>query len=256
LLLPGGGADIDPAKSKLFKAANVIYQEAEKSNKLGRRFPIWGTCLGWELLATLASNYGVLTKSGDFNHQGVSDAIFQLDRSAGMFRTMPPRLFRPLEHKGKLLYFSHHMGVTPEAFEQSLDAKCWRIVAEGQDAQGKAFVAAAESRCRPYYGVQFHPEKSLFEWYSKADIPHSFVANEITRHFIGFLGKQLKQARPIAKDEAWILGNSIHKQGKLINMGDSYFGQIYLFSNASRPKDAPFEDHVRPAFDDFTVSQA
>merc|ERR1711991_865347 len=62
LLLPGGDASISP-KSQLRVAADTIFQLALTSSKNGNPFPIFGHCLGFELLNVIVANdNSVLTK--------------------------------------------------------------------------------------------------------------------------------------------------------------------------------------------------
>jgi gamma-glutamyl hydrolase len=228
LLFPGGGASLDPENSKILRAASILYQEAEKSNKMGLRFPIWGTCLGWELLATLASDYSVLKDSGKFLHPGMSSPIREVVSSSRMFHGMSKKLLRAVGKEQVLFYFSHEFGVTPQLFHDKLDSRCWKINALGNDLTGKYFVSAAESTCRPYFGVQFHPEKPLFEWYSKVSIPHSFDSNEVSRHFIAILDQELRWSRPTHLKESEAFANDIH-QFPITTNGDQYFFQEYIF---------------------------
>jgi gamma-glutamyl hydrolase len=210
--------------------------------------------LGWELIATLASNYKILTESGNFVHLGVTSSLFEVDSKAAIFSKMRPVLKFSMEHGSKLFYYSHQLGVTPEMFNKSMDTRCWKITALSRDSIGKKFVAAAESTCRPYYGVQFHPEKNLFEWYSKADIPHSFSATEVTRHFIAFLGKEIRKSRTTTVRESWVYENDIHNY-KITKGGDDYFYQRYLFPNTTSSvngENDKLDDvdgmHMNPAF--------
>jgi hypothetical protein len=39
-------------------AGKVLWNYATKSNSEGDQYPIWGTCLGFELIATLSNNGG------------------------------------------------------------------------------------------------------------------------------------------------------------------------------------------------------
>lgn len=54
VLFPGGGASFT-ASDGYAAAAQIIYDIAKQMNDEGDYFPIWGTCLGFQLLVTLAS---------------------------------------------------------------------------------------------------------------------------------------------------------------------------------------------------------
>lgn len=56
VLFPGGGYEIN-IKNTWTSNADYILKYAISENKKGNSFPVWGTCLGWELLAYLTSGY-------------------------------------------------------------------------------------------------------------------------------------------------------------------------------------------------------
>jgi len=237
ILLPGGGASLDPADSKILRAATILWKEAEAANEAGKRFPIWGTCLGWELISVLAANdYTILDESGPFLDANRAAAIKVVNWKTELFRSMDTSLKRPIAEGGKMFFFSHEKGVTPEKFHQYL-GNCWQIVALGRDAKEKTFVAAAESLCRPYFGVQFHPEKAVYEWFSKAAFPHDFASTEVVRHFISLFSAELRRSRPSLVDEQQAFAHDIH-QFPVITLGDQYFYQVYVFDNKKSQDDA------------------
>ena len=51
ILLPGGGGDDD-----YFAKGRQIYEQAISMNDAGDFFPVWGTCLGFEYLASYAAD--------------------------------------------------------------------------------------------------------------------------------------------------------------------------------------------------------
>ncbi|KAI2662278.1 Gamma-glutamyl hydrolase [Labeo rohita] len=53
VLFPGGGVSLE--SSGYSKAAGIFYRLALEANSNGDYFPIWGTCLGFELLTLLTS---------------------------------------------------------------------------------------------------------------------------------------------------------------------------------------------------------
>lgn len=56
VLFPGGDTDIN-ITTKWTQNADYIFKYAMEQNKKGNVFPIWGTCLGMQLLAYLSSGY-------------------------------------------------------------------------------------------------------------------------------------------------------------------------------------------------------
>jgi gamma-glutamyl hydrolase len=56
VLFPGGGVEFD-MKTPWTSNANYILQYAMQQNDAGNVFPVWGTCLGFQLLSYLTANY-------------------------------------------------------------------------------------------------------------------------------------------------------------------------------------------------------
>jgi len=232
LLFAGGDADIRPG-SKYYLAAAKLYKWAMQSNARGEDFPIFGTCLGWELLSVLAAggNYSVL--ADDFEDAGRAAPIKFTVAPADtrMFKALDFSVARALQ-ASPIAYFSHHMGVTPRAFEGDDALKAaFRVVAVAQDANGKEFVAAAEGRAAPVFAVQFHPEKAAYEWYSHALIPHGSEAVAVTAAVAGAFGNAVRASKRRARfmeGEREAFTRDVHA-GKVKYLGDAYFSEVYLF---------------------------
>jgi len=54
LLIPGGAVSIH--SSPYAEASNFFFDLAKMDNDAGDTFPIWGTCLGFEMLALMAND--------------------------------------------------------------------------------------------------------------------------------------------------------------------------------------------------------
>lgn len=60
------------------------------------------------------------------------------------------------------------MGENIEGFNEN-----WQVIATNLDRNGIEFISAFESRKKPIYGIQFHPEKNIFEWAPNRGINHT-----------------------------------------------------------------------------------
>jgi gamma-glutamyl hydrolase len=78
VLFTGGGIDIN-IKNKWTSNADYVLKWAINENKKGRVFPVWGTCLGWELLAYLTSGYDSKVLSPVRGESGVRNTLDILD---------------------------------------------------------------------------------------------------------------------------------------------------------------------------------
>ena len=231
LLLPGGGASLDPADSQYYRAAAYLLDLAERANAAGNRFTVWGTCLGWELLAVWASgnNYSIL--SSGFTDEGRMASV-QILPGAGEEIMLASSLLRHALEASPSTFYSHEMGINPKAMRDNVAlSRAFKILALGHDEKHREFVAIAQGRHRPYYAVQFHPEKVVFEWTTKANISHSDDALLVGRAFAIFFNDQVRQSRPgqFARGEKEAFERSVHAVGKLKYLGDSYFSEVYVF---------------------------
>ncbi|KAI0241550.1 Gamma-glutamyl hydrolase [Lamellibrachia satsuma] len=60
VLFPGGAANV--TDSPFAKVGRFFYEKAMQSNDKGDYFPLWGTCLGFELLADLTAEDSILKR--------------------------------------------------------------------------------------------------------------------------------------------------------------------------------------------------
>lgn len=68
------------------------------------------------------------------------------------------------------MYFNHNWAVSLETYNTNSYLKnFWNLVSTATSPQNERFVASVEAKKYPFYGVQFHPEKNLFEWKVFAD---------------------------------------------------------------------------------------
>ena len=56
--------------------------------------------------------------------------------------------------------------------------KFWKALSWNYDRKGLKYVSSIEAWKYPFIGVQFHPEKNIYEWsYREPRIPHSKYYN-------------------------------------------------------------------------------
>lgn len=58
----------------------------------------------------------------------------------------------------------------------------FKITGTNTDTSGTVFIASVEGKTSPIFGVQYHPEKNIFEW--KVPAPHSYAAVEVAANHI------------------------------------------------------------------------
>lgn len=62
----------------------------------------------------------------------------------------------------------------------------FRILSLNHDLENVEFISSLEHITYPFYGLQFHPEKNLYEWKIGQKIPHGESAVQIAQYFANF----------------------------------------------------------------------
>jgi gamma-glutamyl hydrolase len=140
-------------------------------------------------------------------------------------------MFEALTTKAPL-YFNHVWGVDTKTYlnnEKLLEA--YSVLSYSADRQGRAFVAWVESRDYPIYGVQFHPEKTAFEWKIQKAINHAGAAIKVTQNIGNFFVDEARKnnntfSNPEEEDKALIYNyNPVRIEGG--------FMQVYFLNNVN-----------------------
>lgn len=161
VLFPGGDTDIN-IKTKWTQNADYIFKYAMEQNKKGNVFPIWGTCLGMQLLAYLTSSYDGGAIAPVRGQVAVRNTI-SIQSGSTLLGDLPVNLRNRLESGDGILYFNHHFAVTRSYYDTHQKLRdFWRVDAYTTTSYQDEFLSVFSAKDYPFYGVQFHPEKNLF----------------------------------------------------------------------------------------------
>ena len=126
VLFTGGGIEFD-MKNKWTQTADHILKYAIDQNKKGNPYPIWGTCLGFELLAYLTSGYDDKCLSGVRGETAVKNTIKITDQSY-LYDNLSDNLKYNLQNGQGILYFNHNLAVKTDYFYNSPSMKAfWKM---------------------------------------------------------------------------------------------------------------------------------
>jgi gamma-glutamyl hydrolase len=89
-----------------------------EQNKKGNVFPIWGTCLGMQLLAYLTSGYDGAAIAAVNGEVAIRNTI-QIQPNSVLYSGISQDLKYHLENGKGVLYFNHHFAVRKEYFEKN-----------------------------------------------------------------------------------------------------------------------------------------
>lgn len=186
--MPGGGALLPDSAKRMYE--NAVRANVERND----HFPIWGTCNGFEWLVQLAGG----TLDTGFDSENISLPLEMTDAapSSRLFSDLDAELYAILQDPNSTSAFNNHgAGITPDHFAGfSALSSTFTMLSTSADRNGQEFVStmeAADARL-PFYGVQWHPEKNVWEngeypsGASYENIPHTPSAMEITLYLARF----------------------------------------------------------------------
>ncbi|XP_077456758.1 gamma-glutamyl hydrolase [Stigmatopora argus] len=226
LLLIGGASNLET--SDFARVANIFYHLALKANDGGDYFPMWGTCLGMQLLTVLVSGHNLLEKATAENIAlplNFTRAAF----SSRMFAAFPKELMKALEEEPLAGHF-HHYGLTVKAFEENKELTNFFSVISTNIAQnGVHFISTFEGKRYPFYGVQWHPEVNCFQWDSTLSFPHSPHAVQLSSLLAQFFVNEGRRSLHNFDDPKVEALTLIYSYTPIFAGNFSGFEQIYFF---------------------------
>ncbi|KAL0871974.1 hypothetical protein ABMA27_004415 [Loxostege sticticalis] len=192
VLFPGGATYFNQSHGYA-DAGQHIYELAMEMNDAGDYFPIFGTCLGFELLIILASGRGEPENRVKCHAFCNSAVEFTKDfRSSKMFKNINNDIDRMLAHEN-ITANAHQFCVLDENMKRHNLTVDWRVTSYSEDENGLRYISSVEHRRYPFYGVQFHPEKSSFEWKASHKYAHSQNAIKANRYFMDFFVEECRK---------------------------------------------------------------
>ena len=169
------GADLSPYAS----TAQAIFSEVQAAAAQGETWPLWGTCLGFELIHVLGSglNKSVLTSGWDSENLTETTSFTAAASSSRLWGSAPTAQAAASSFSRlPIAMNAHSMGISPADFYGSAPLVAgFDVLATGVDRAGSAFVASIEGKALPIYATQWHPEKVMYEW----DPPNAATAHTL-----------------------------------------------------------------------------
>mmetsp|Transcript_32783 Transcript_32783/g.57050 ORF Transcript_32783/g.57050 Transcript_32783/m.57050 type:complete len:318 (+) Transcript_32783:2299-3252(+) len=179
----------DGSYSRYAQVGCRFVELAKQAKTKGIYYPIWGTCLGHELIHICENNGSSSTLSDvkgeppyiqrhDFHQEAYTSKMF------GGFGAM---YAMSILHNEKASWFNHHFAVEPKTYQASNSlSSSFVILATAKDREGTEYVSFAESKDYPIYTTQAHPERNTWEFSTSNEIPHSSGAVYSTNYLAHF----------------------------------------------------------------------
>jgi gamma-glutamyl hydrolase len=168
LLIPGGSNIYRPMNSTFANQTRRIYNLAVSMNVDEHDyFPVWGTCQGFDQLMIYGSSdewsasiFATVDAEQLFLPLKFRDSI----STSFLLENTPSHILSTLSQQNCTANF-HYWGLTPQAFDADPKlSAAYTVLATSYDRHGKEFVALVEGTVLPFFGSQFHSEKTAFEW--------------------------------------------------------------------------------------------
>ncbi|KAG4978112.1 hypothetical protein GLYMA_13G268000v4 [Glycine max] len=221
------------AKSGLyFETVTKIFKKILEKNDAGDHFPLFATCLGFELITMIISqDNNILEEFSASNQASTLQFVENANIGESVFQRFPPELLGKMS-TDCLVMQNHRYGISPgKLLNNPKLSSFFEILTTCTDEDDKVYVSTVRSQNYPVTGFQWHPEKNAFEWGSPR-IPHTEDAIQITQYVANFLVSEARKSlnRPVAQE---LLDNLIY------NYSPTYCGkagkgydEVYIFAQA------------------------
>ncbi|KAJ8924851.1 hypothetical protein NQ315_001006 [Exocentrus adspersus] len=228
VLFPGGGTYFN-VTGGYGQAAKQIYKFALEANTKGIYYPVWGSCLGMEVLAFASLDGKDIRVDCLLKNVAVPLNFTKAARKSKLFSKAPKSVLTALASQDVAFNF-HRYCLTKSVLEENSILSNWKVLATNKDVNQLEFISAMESKEFPIYGVQFHPEKNQFE-FEKNKIPHSKEAVEVAQYFGNFFVDEARRNNntfpSIATEKKSLIYNYNPRYTGL--KGNSVYEQLYVF---------------------------
>ena len=227
VLFPGG--DVSVTDSDYARIGNVIYKQAITAFCQNDYFPLWGICLGFELLATMVSG-----SSSVLSHSNSENLLLPLNftpeyRKSRLFADISPELAQYISTAPTTLNL-HQNCVSTETFKANKQLKnFFNVLSTNNDRNGKQFVSTMEGTKYPFYSTQWHPEKNSFEWSTALNIPHYPMSVKVTQYMSNFFVNQTRYSRHKFKSSREEQAQLIYNYPTVYTGNISNWEQTYIF---------------------------
>ncbi|AES66557.1 putative gamma-glutamyl hydrolase [Medicago truncatula] len=212
-----------------FETVRRIFKKVLEKNDAGDYFPLYATCLGFELISMIISeDNNILEEFSARNQASSLQFVKNAYIEGSVFQRFPPDLLKKLS-TDCLIMQNHRYGISPaKLLGNKKLASFFEILTTCNDEDNKVYVSTVRSRNYPVTGFQWHPEKNAFEW-GTPSIPHTEDAIRTTQYVANFLVSEARKSskRPVAQE---LRDNLIYNyRPTYCGKAGKGFDEVYIF---------------------------
>ena len=204
------------------------------------------TCLGFEWLLQMTSrDWQVLDLGYDAMNLSLALQFTPFVKASELFGDAPDEIVKAFAERNMTLN-NHDKGIQPKDFyEHPQLGQFFHILATNVDRRGVPFVSAIEAKRFRIFGVQFHPEKNMFEWGTYPDgtpyevIDHAPDAIQASQYLANFFVDQARRNTNHGFHSAEQERNALIYNYHAFMTTWPDFVQSYLFSKYRYPPNDP-----------------
>lgn len=130
-----------------------------------------------------------------------------------------------------LAFNSHTNGIHPDRFlvDDGLGSMFKVTSVSYVPGTGEAFVASMESDQYPFFGTQFHPEKTTTMFNDDSKVNHSVLSEQLNRALADkFVNLARRNPNGETLDFAQVQAMLVQNYGHVVT--DGYYGDVYVFN--------------------------
>jgi gamma-glutamyl hydrolase len=219
VVFPGGSVDRISGDyyKKYIETYKHIYNYAKKQTDNGIYYPLWSTCLGFEFMILMEKHTN--EEIHDYYTQNIIihktnatryNVPLNLSTLHNKYNLLLNNFFSEFSYNDIikyssecLLYMNHEYGypITGDFLDEY---NFFDILLTNKDKDGVEYISAIKHKKYPFYGVQFHPEKPVFEWLDET-INHKETAIEFSYKLSTMFHKECLKNKNTLADESLLI---------------------------------------------------
>lgn len=143
------------------RQVRTLLTMATAANKAGDYFPVWGTCLGFQMMMQFAGGFDDLEEFDARQLEKARSKIHIREEELAQSRIGHAGTKAQIAHLRHIYvpFFDHEHGISVERYNSNPALKrAYRVLSTSHDRAGREYVSMVEGRSLPFYGTQFHPD--------------------------------------------------------------------------------------------------